>query len=441
VAANATAIWRVRPGGSNNNGGGYDPGISGAGTDYSQFNSPQASQSSTANTSTATTTLTDLGASFTSALIGNAIRVSGTGITTTYTFITAVSSGTMLTLQTSPGTAGTVVSYNVGGGWGGAAANSLTANLTATGPVVAGNTVYILGAGIPNPSSYSFDYTLTSIATLASGSTSAGLIRFAADPVTPSYNGLLSGGMPCISSTVTITLGTYNMLSLLWTVGAGAPGTIYWWQGTSGTCIYNCIADQNGYDGAGWGAAFGAIVGCEVFSSAAKRTTNANPGIYGNGTAPIALCNVHNCIGPGINTADAKAITYCVIAKNGGDGIVLVNAGANNEVQLSNNTIDGNLGHGVNITQADLFNLPAFFNNIISNHTQAGKVGVNVSSSSAVVNLKIAGVSDYNSYYNNTSDFANFGYGPHDTSNSGAAPNLISSTPYVAQSTQNYTLA
>ena len=45
MAINATAIWRVRPSGNNANGGGYDPGIAGAATDYSQQNAAQASGS------------------------------------------------------------------------------------------------------------------------------------------------------------------------------------------------------------------------------------------------------------------------------------------------------------------------------------------------------------------------------------------------------------
>src|SRR5271170_1972719 len=116
MAINATAVWRVRPSGSNTNGGGYDPGIASAGTDWSQQNAAHLSNIGTV--STATVTLTDTGASFTAAdLIGNAIRVAGTGITTTFTFITAVPTSTTLTLQTSPGTTGTSVTYNIGGGW------------------------------------------------------------------------------------------------------------------------------------------------------------------------------------------------------------------------------------------------------------------------------------------------------------------------------------
>jgi hypothetical protein len=48
---------------------------------------------------------------------------------------------------------------------------------------------------------------------------------------------------------------------------------------------------------------------------------------------------------------------------------------------------------------------------------------------------------DYNTYWNNTTDLSGLSYGPHDTSSSGNAPNYLASSPYVASSTENYTLA
>src|SRR5271166_6601295 len=141
MAANATAIWRVRPSGSNTNGGGYDAGIASAGTDWSQADA--AHKSNVGTCSTATVTLTDTGASFTAAdLIGNGIYISGTGITTTFTFITAVPTSTTLTLQTSPGTAGTAVTYHIGGGWA-----DWWTNLVSGTFVVNKNIVYVLGSG------------------------------------------------------------------------------------------------------------------------------------------------------------------------------------------------------------------------------------------------------------------------------------------------------
>src|SRR5271170_2466310 len=98
MAVNATAIWRVRPSGSNTNGGGYDPGISGAATAYSKQNTAQAT--GTLGTSTASTTFTDAGGAFTSAMVGNALWIaSGAGFTVGAYFITAFGSSTSVTLD------------------------------------------------------------------------------------------------------------------------------------------------------------------------------------------------------------------------------------------------------------------------------------------------------------------------------------------------------
>ena len=138
----------------NTNGGGYDPGISGAATDYSQQNSAQAS--GTHGTTTGTTTFTDATAlAFTSAMVGNAIYITGTGQTTGWYFVTAYSSSSVVTLDRSPGT-GTLATWHLGGGW------ADFTNLVSTGPLVAGNTVYALGSGTPNPASYTYDYTVAS---------------------------------------------------------------------------------------------------------------------------------------------------------------------------------------------------------------------------------------------------------------------------------------
>lgn len=83
MTVNSTAVWRVRPSGSNTNGGGYDAGISGAATDYSQQNAAQAS--GTHGVTTGSTTFTDATANaFTSAMIGNALYITGTGPTSLY---------------------------------------------------------------------------------------------------------------------------------------------------------------------------------------------------------------------------------------------------------------------------------------------------------------------------------------------------------------------
>ncbi len=116
MAINASAVWRVRPGGSNVNGGGYDAAISGAGTDYSQQDAAQVS--GTAGTAAGTTTFTDATANnFTSAMIGNAIWIaSGAGFTAGAYFVTGFTSSSIVTLDRSPGT-GSAAVWKLGGAW------------------------------------------------------------------------------------------------------------------------------------------------------------------------------------------------------------------------------------------------------------------------------------------------------------------------------------
>jgi hypothetical protein len=179
MAIGVSTIWRIRVSGNNLNGAGFDSTIAGAGTDYSQQDSPQLSLTDVVGNGT--TTLTSATGGFTAAMIGNAIRISaGTGATVGYYFITGHTDTNTVTVDRSPGT---------GTGWtarvGGAAANPETAPLiingNATGnKMVAGNTVYIRGSGSENPGSA--DYITSNYVVPVSGSNVGGKISFCGIP-------------------------------------------------------------------------------------------------------------------------------------------------------------------------------------------------------------------------------------------------------------------
>ncbi|HLV78899.1 MAG TPA: hypothetical protein VKT32_01420 [Chthonomonadaceae bacterium] len=131
ATANATAVWEVRPtAGNDNNGGGFDPGISGAGTDYSQQNTAQLSLSDITISGSAVSSVTG---GFTSAMIGNAFQINGN-----WYFITAVTDSHHCTI-TTPSTNGSGLSGNVGG----ALATPGKAGALMSG----GNTVWIKNSG------------------------------------------------------------------------------------------------------------------------------------------------------------------------------------------------------------------------------------------------------------------------------------------------------
>jgi hypothetical protein len=425
MAVLATAIWRVRPSGNNVNGGGYDPGIAGAATDYSQQNSAQASGSN--GTATGTTTFVDATANaFTSAMIGNAIWIaSGAGFTVGAYFVTAFTSASTVTLDRSPGT-GTVAVWKLGGGW----ADFWTNTVASSTNVVPGNTIFILGSGTPNPSSYTFDYTLTTANFLVIGSSSASIV-WANDPGTPGYVAPPStvGGMPVIrvSGTGAFKVGNfcYSTFQGLWFVANSATLDTGVLLNLGASVIYGCVFDQNGFDTAVVGVSGNDIlIGCEVFSSVAPISTSTRPAVgdfEGFASWYVDKCNIHDTVGPGISMGAQCTLTNSIIAKCHSDGIAVIDNSYT--VFIMNNTIDGNTGNGITCNKAPSV---AIMSNIISNHTGGGKAGIAVSTA-------ITGIVDFNIYYNNTTDISGSSYGPHDTHGG--------SNPYVGQSTENYTLA
>lgn len=426
MAINPTAIWRVRPSGNNLNGGGYDPGISGAATDYSQQNSAQASGS--AGTASGTTTFTDaVSASFTAAMVGNAIFIaSGTGFTAGFYFVTAYTSASTVTLDRSPGT-GTAAGWKLGGGWA-----DFWTNTTAN--IVPGNTCYILGSGTPNPVSYTYDYLLNSAWVPVSGNDTAGRIFFLNDPATPGYKAPpdTTGGMPCIQigSSGGISGATFNVMNGLWWVLASVVP-----QGTrvfqNDMAEIGSVHDQFGVDCNFLGFTSFIELGSEFFSS-----VSGSGGSYGvcalRGGSIMIGCNVHDTIGGGIEIVfdNSFVIQSCIIAKCGSYGIYYqANFGV-----ISNNTIDGNAGDGIELHDGNAsLSTVNIMNNIISNHVNGGTYGLTVDSGTTAENDLVKGLVDYNVFYNNSQDVNAISYGAHDTHGG--------SNPYVGQSTENYTLA
>ena len=445
MAVNATAIWRVRPSGSNTNGGGYDPGISGAATDYSQQNSAQAS--GTAGTAAGTTAFSDVvAAAFTSAMVGNALYITGTGLTTGFYFCTAFTDASHITLDRSPGT-GTTGTWHLGGGWADFWTNADTSGdygSNAATWLVPGNRVRILGSGVPNPSSYTYDYTVTGGAGYfipPSGDTTNGSIIFEADPASPSYG---SGGYPVIKIQGLFCYQTVGIVvSNLWFVLSGTANGTVGCVAANGASLYSgCVCDKFGYDiafvnGIAWNGSSNSFLNVEIFDSAAARVGSTQAAIYLSNNMQIMFCNIHDCIGGGIsnvNSINSFVIANNIIAKCGGTGSSVSCSGdSHGTAIICNNTIDGNAGNGLEIQdQASLRNLRCF-NNIISNHTGAGKYGLTVDAGTTAANDRTKQFIDYNPFYNNTANYNAISAGAHDTA--------LGSDPYVGQATENYALA
>jgi hypothetical protein len=424
MAVNATAVWRVRPSGSNTNGGGYDAGIAGAATDYSRQNAAQASGTNGAGS--ATTTFTDTTANaFTSAMVGNCINIAGQGFYFVVTFTDAGHVVVDRALGTFSG-----ASWSLGGGW----ADFFTNTTATVAALVPGNIVYILGSGIPNPASYTYDYTMGASFAPASGDAVNGFITYANDPSTPSYKAYpdTTGGMPVIKlgSTRGFGTSTFNYLKLegLWFVASTGASIVIISNGSNPNLMLGCILDQFGFGAAIVNGSVCSLFGCEIFSSVAN-TLQSDYAVSGPFISTIIGCNFHDCVTNAVKLDLRTTMINTIVAKNEGTGITIVGL----DTKVVNCTIDGNSSSGLIFNTQAILNGAAVFNNIISNHATAATFGMTVSAGTTAQNDLVKSFVDYNVFYNNNADLNAISYGPHDTHGG--------SNPYVGQATENYTLA
>lgn len=442
MAINATAVWRVRPSGNNLNGGGYDAGIGGAATDYSQQNAAQASGSN-ATCTTGTSTFVDATANaFTSAMVGNAIQIaSGTNFIAGFYFVTAFTSASTVTLDRTPvtGSNGSVGVWKLGGGWADPVTNT-TAN------IVPGNTVYVLGSGTPNPASYSTDYTISATVAIVQGNATAGLIIFANDPATPGYKAPpdTTGGMPLITLSLGGGSAIFNPSAYLgfkgiWFITGAANASVFGSSSFGSQCLlFGCVLDQKGsYLAICGNANTVRIFGCEHFSSSAAAVGN-NGGVFNSGTEVVS-CNIHDLTGDGYQFnagGNGGVVANNIFAKcpqATSYAIQTFSGGATSNWMILNNTIDGNAGWGIWVDDQTSLAVTTIVNNIISNHTTAAKGGLLVNAGTTAANDRVKSYVDYNVFYNNTVNYSTISAGPHDTA--------LGVSPYVASGTENYTLA
>jgi Right handed beta helix region len=443
MAIGATTIWRARPSGNNANGGGFDPGLSGAGTDFSKQNAAQVVFNGTtvrATTAGVGATITLVGYTATAADIGNVLNITGGTNFITGRYAITAQGGTTWTLDRNCTTgAGAAMTGNMGGGW----ADYWTNCTTGAAILVPGNIVYVLGSGIPNPSSYTYDYTFAGGGTgisLTDGDATTGKIRWLNDPDTPNYKAPpdTTGGMP-----VTQVDGTFMSVSghpifcgfeglyFVQSNNLGGGGVI---GSFNNQTILGCVQDQmtkpftfivNNGAGCIW-------IGCEAFSSTGGGSFSGSPALLPEGGITLIHgCNIHDVNSAGIVMVgnNKMMVSGCIVAKCAGNGIEC----DNNDLVVSQCTIDGNGGHGIYVDSNSELQGLRVFNNIISNNTGVGKYGLTINSGTTATNDRLKAYIDYNTFYNNTANYNAISAGPHDTA--------LGVTPYVASATENYALA
>ena len=419
MAIQATAQWYVRTDSpSDARGAGYDPGIAGAGTNYADQSDAQVfftgGNGNLLSTSGAgSTTLISAGTPFTSDMVGNAIYIpSGqTNFTAGYYFITGYISSSQVTLDRSPSPSGAGSS---GSGWLGGAARFLGAFMTGSAgssqsggpPTVAGNTVWVRGAGSDNPSSP--DHTFTGYFDTFVPGGSAGVVKV------KGYN-----GRPFLRGNGLLFFGPLNWhfehLKFSQTGGANANNLIDNGQRVS---VHDCYWDQNGID-FGFGKLW-AITG-SLLDNTGSTTAGVLPAVTlaGLNNSSVAIGNrFRNLRYRAVSASAGALIDRNIFQSMSSHGIIIPSGATPVATVIRNNAFYGCAGAGLRIDESMILQYLLCQNNIF---VANGAYGIDVSVGSASANDPIFGVvADYNAFYNNTSGSRhNISAGPHDVALTG----------------------
>lgn len=397
--------------------------------------------SGTVGTSTASTTFTSVGATFDSTYIGNVLWIaSGTGATVGAYFIQSVTNATTVVLDRVSGTY-TVAVWKVGGAW----ADPKT-NCESTSQIVAGNVIYVRagGSGTWAGGVGTTDYTLAGYMLMLPGDATNGYIKIIGE-----------NGRPYVRSATGNSLGFYTSVGTgyqwvenLYLIANGiTSGSDYGIISTLGM-TYNVVCDQNGFDVRGITSP-GSVINCEVYSSTANGgAAGANYAILSapNGgalyTQTVVSCNVHDCWGNGIDINHMGRVMGCVVAKNKGNSINFPVGEATFAYvrALLGCTIDGGLGHGIVISDAVILAQATIVGNIISNHNQAGKYGIQCNFGTTAANDRLRGLIDNNTFFNNTANALNLTVSSANLNGHVYANNIGVDPGFTGQSTQNYAI-
>jgi hypothetical protein len=383
--------WDIRSTGSDLNGGGFKRGATG--TDYSVQDSPQLSAADLVLVTT--TTCSSASAPFSSTSVGNLIQLTaGTGFTTGFYEVLSVAAG-VATLDRAAGTGGsTGGTFRLGGGLA-----TIAKCVTATGPIVKGNRVYIKSA----------TYTLTAtIAVPTFNADNNGAILFEGYSATHGDRG----------ARPVITTATNSVVLFTW-AGAG-QGYVFRsikFSSTAGTKKTAMLPDA--------GIVYDVLIDDCVFDGLQEGMNGDYTVRYTFHNLRIYRTEIKNCVSHGIINGDECLMEDCFVHANGGDGYKTSTGGTGRESRLTairtafySNTGKGinspvanssgvshglylehcivasNGGDGIDLQNNASLNLSLQNNIIISN----GGYGVKLN-----YNVDIAAVNRCNAYYNNTS--------------------------------------
>ena len=394
-ALSNSTVWEIRPTvGSDTNGGGFVAGASG--TDYSQQNAKNSTGNNISTTDavgTGVATITSATGNFSSAIVGNIIYLTGTGVTTGWYQVVTFTNVTTIILDRSPGTF-TGGTMNIGG-----------AMATVSGAVGAGvlsNTFWIRGS--------SGTYTATSALSLA----------FLNAPTPMIFNGYgttRGDGVQAVWTTSTnsihlITFGTggptnYMFKSIKFTNTAGTPlDAIHALGSTTGVVsVQNCFFSGfryaiNGNFAVDWQINLLQLDGVEITGSTVD-------GVINSGNTVITESYLHGNTGYGVNITDFQGIGGLVLRRtvlqsNGASGAILDNGTTSQSevyIDSANSAFVSNTADGLRVTNSHTGTAPPMhiINSIFSSN---GGWGINLTGGG---DGYAWGDFRANAYYNNTS--------------------------------------
>lgn len=403
MAILASTNWRVRAGGNALNGGGYDSAISGAGTDYTDQDSPQLSLTDFATSGAGSTTLTSATGGFTAAMVGNCVRIaSGTNFQTGYYFITGYTDTNTVTVDRTPtsGGAGSGGTGRVGGAFANLAASLSTGGTvtapTLTSPLAAGHTIWLRGGGTDTPSSA--DYTQSGYASYPAGTLASGRVRLIG------YN-----GRPRIDiDNIALYQIGYWYVENLMLKSTGASNASIGRIGYSTQCVVvNVRIDMAGFDVKGIEAH--TTRGCSLLNTG-STSAGTYPAIEIVASGGSAMGNyVDGWRGYGILAGGSSLanITGNIVARTKattGPGIKLQSSSSTYRAQILRNAVYGCAGDGIAVTDDDAITEAVIANNILHGN---GGYGINLSVGSTELNDRRRAMIDFNAFRSNTSGARN----------------------------------
>lgn len=354
MAISATQVWEVEGGtGSDSNGGGFDPGVTSPGTDYSKQASPHVAfngSTISATASGASATIVITGYTVATTDVGNTVQITGgTGFLTGFFTIISVSVGSVTWTLDRNCTSGaaTGLTANMGG-----ALNTIG---KAVGVAVGSNTIWVKASAT---------YTITSTLTLS----------FASNNNATQINGYTTtrgdnGQATIACSTNSVHIWTLNsgandfvFRNIKITNTAGTPGDGYHFSGSPNyeIALINCyISGCNfGVNASNSGAGYTPnllVDSCEITACKVDGVSNAQ-------YSSILNSYIHGNTGCGVKLPTAGTVTFicnCVIKSNAGAAGVFFTSNQQGCITIINCCLINNAGDGYQ-TQGSSTTLPAF---------------------------------------------------------------------------------